>query len=154
MSTTWQTATVLVEQLPEADPSKLRELASWYRQLAERTGNPTIWEARLITAKDLDAKADRMECLLGPRTARSDDFDLAAAHRQRRRELPLSLTIVYRHPDRPHVGGITMIAEQAKAAAMVDQLEDRGCVVDKITARSAPTMIGRRSAGPVSLVEP
>jgi hypothetical protein len=66
----------------------------------------------------------------------------------------MSLTILYRHPDRPHEGGITMIAEQAKAAAMVDQLEDRGFVVDKITARSAPTMIGARSAVPVSLVEP
>ena len=43
------------------DPSKLRELASWYRGFAERTGNPTIWEARLRTAEDLEAEADRLD---------------------------------------------------------------------------------------------
>jgi hypothetical protein len=43
------------------DPSKLRELASWYREFAEQTGNPTIWEARLRTADHLDAEADRIE---------------------------------------------------------------------------------------------
>jgi DNA-directed RNA polymerase specialized sigma24 family protein len=42
-------------------PSTLRELASWYREFAERTGNPTIWESRLCTAEDLDAEADRIE---------------------------------------------------------------------------------------------
>ena len=36
------------------DPCKLRELARWYREFAERTGNPDIWHARLITAKDLE----------------------------------------------------------------------------------------------------
>ncbi len=45
----------------EADPSKLRELASWYRDLAERAGNPTIWESRLHTAEDLDIQADKIE---------------------------------------------------------------------------------------------
>jgi hypothetical protein len=25
------------------DPEKLRELASWYREFAERAGNPAIW---------------------------------------------------------------------------------------------------------------
>jgi hypothetical protein len=40
---------------------KLRELASWYREFAERTDNPVIWEARLRTAEDLDAEADRIE---------------------------------------------------------------------------------------------
>ena len=43
------------------DPSKLRELACWYRGFAERTGNPTIWEARLRTAEDLEAEADRLD---------------------------------------------------------------------------------------------
>jgi len=49
---------------------ELRKLASWYRQFAERTGNPTVWEARLRTAEDLDAEADRIERLarLGPET--------------------------------------------------------------------------------------
>ena len=44
-----------------AESHTLRELADWYREFAERTGNPTIWEARLRTAEDLDAEADRIE---------------------------------------------------------------------------------------------
>jgi hypothetical protein len=64
----------------------------------------------------------------------------------------MSLTILYRHPHRPHESAMTMIAEQAKAAAMVDQLEDRGFVVDKITARSRPSTTGARSAASASLV--
>ena len=47
--------------LMETNPSKLRELASWYRDFAERAGNPTIWEARLRTAKELEAEADVVE---------------------------------------------------------------------------------------------
>jgi hypothetical protein len=43
------------------DPGKLRELASWYREFAERAGNRAVWEARLHTAEDLDAEADRIE---------------------------------------------------------------------------------------------
>jgi hypothetical protein len=44
-----------------ANPERLRELASWYRGLAERTANPTIWDARLRTAEDLEAEAARLE---------------------------------------------------------------------------------------------
>ena len=43
------------------DPGKLRELASWYREFAERAGNPAVWEARLLTAEDLDAEAQLIE---------------------------------------------------------------------------------------------
>ena len=43
------------------DPSKLRALACWYREFAERTANPAIWEARLHTADDLEAEAARLE---------------------------------------------------------------------------------------------
>jgi hypothetical protein len=43
------------------DSSKLRELASWYREFAECTANPMIWEARLHTAEDLEAEADRLD---------------------------------------------------------------------------------------------
>jgi hypothetical protein len=32
------------------DPQRLRQLARWYREFAERTGNPTIWDWRLRTA--------------------------------------------------------------------------------------------------------
>jgi hypothetical protein len=43
------------------DPEKLRELAAWYREFAEYTGNPAIWDARLRTAEDLEAEAARLE---------------------------------------------------------------------------------------------
>ena len=43
------------------DPRKLRELAGWYREFAERAGNPAIWHARLTTAEDLEREADRLE---------------------------------------------------------------------------------------------
>ena len=43
------------------EPRKLRELAAWYREFAERAGNPAIWHARLMTAKDLEREADRLE---------------------------------------------------------------------------------------------
>jgi hypothetical protein len=43
------------------DPEKLRRLASWYREFAERAGSPAIWEGRLRMAGDLEAEADRME---------------------------------------------------------------------------------------------
>lgn len=43
------------------EPDRLRELACWYREFAERTGNPTIWDARLRTAEDLEAEAARLE---------------------------------------------------------------------------------------------
>lgn len=45
------------------DPTRLRELASWYRAFAERTANPMIWECRLQTADDLDEEATRLERL-------------------------------------------------------------------------------------------
>jgi hypothetical protein len=47
---------------------RLRELASWYREYAERTGNPAIWDARIRTAEDLEAEASRLESR--PRRAR------------------------------------------------------------------------------------
>jgi hypothetical protein len=46
------------------DPEELRILARWYRALAERTANPTVWEARLITAEDLEAEAERIESIV------------------------------------------------------------------------------------------
>jgi len=49
---------------------ELRELALWYREFADRAGNPAIWEARLLTGQELDDEADRLEAeLLGARTA-------------------------------------------------------------------------------------
>ena len=46
-----------------AEARRLRELAAWYRAYAERAGNPAIWDARLRTAEDLEAEADRSERL-------------------------------------------------------------------------------------------
>jgi hypothetical protein len=43
------------------DPCRLRELAAWYREFAERAGDPVIWEARLRTAAELEREADRLE---------------------------------------------------------------------------------------------
>ena len=50
------------------DENKLRQLAAWYREFAERAGSPWIWEARLRTAKELEAQADRVEAKLAPVT--------------------------------------------------------------------------------------
>ena len=43
------------------DARRLRELAAWYREYAERTGNPAIWDARIRTAENLEAEAFRLE---------------------------------------------------------------------------------------------
>ena len=48
-------------EIGSKDPKRLRELASWYRELAERAGSAVIWEARLLTAEDLVAEAERIE---------------------------------------------------------------------------------------------
>jgi DNA-binding Xre family transcriptional regulator len=46
------------------DPIKLRELAAWYREFADKTDNPMIWEARLQTAEDLERSAECSEMSL------------------------------------------------------------------------------------------
>jgi len=48
------------DALPD-DPLKLRDLASWYREFADRAGNSWIWAARLRTAEDLETQADLIE---------------------------------------------------------------------------------------------
>jgi len=40
---------------------KLRELAAWYREFAERAGDPWIWDARLKTADKLENEAALLE---------------------------------------------------------------------------------------------
>jgi len=40
---------------------ELRKLAAWYRDYAERAGNPAIWEARLRTAEVLEARANQLQ---------------------------------------------------------------------------------------------
>ncbi len=38
--------------------TKLRNLAKWYRDLAEKAGELWIWEARLRQAEELESEAD------------------------------------------------------------------------------------------------
>jgi hypothetical protein len=51
----------------EPEHSRLRALASWHREQAERAGSPVIWDARLRTAEDLEKEADRVEADRSPR---------------------------------------------------------------------------------------
>jgi hypothetical protein len=43
---------------------KLRELAAWYREYAERAGSSWIWDARLRTADKLEKEAALLETRL------------------------------------------------------------------------------------------
>lgn len=43
-----------------SEAQRLRELASWYHEFAERAENPTIWDLRLRTAEDLEKAADEL----------------------------------------------------------------------------------------------
>jgi hypothetical protein len=43
------------------DPDKLRELAAWYREFAERAGSSAISESRLRIAGELEEEADLLE---------------------------------------------------------------------------------------------
>jgi hypothetical protein len=56
----------------------------------------------------------------------------------------VSLTILYRNPRRPDEAGMTVVADQAKATAMKDQLEHHGYLVIKIAtatfAKHMPTI--------------
>jgi hypothetical protein len=39
---------------------KMRSLAAWYREFAEKAANPWIWEARLLHAQELEREAERL----------------------------------------------------------------------------------------------
>jgi hypothetical protein len=52
-------------------PHKLRELAVWYREFAERAGNTAIWDSRLRMAEDLELEAQRIERAHGQRRERT-----------------------------------------------------------------------------------
>ena len=47
------------------EPEKLRALASWYREFAERARSTGIWEARLRMADELEVEADRLSASSG-----------------------------------------------------------------------------------------
>ena len=58
------------EEAPNMDRAQeLRELAAWYRNLAERAGSPWIWEARLRRAKELEREADGLTAEVKPAAA-------------------------------------------------------------------------------------
>jgi hypothetical protein len=61
--------------------------------------------------------------------ARADNFRRDG---RKNESLPVSLTILYRHPHRPDEAGMTVVADRAKAAAMTIQLELRGFQIIKI----------------------
>jgi N-dimethylarginine dimethylaminohydrolase len=48
----------------------------------------------------------------------------------------MSLTIAYRHPQRPDEAGVVLVPDRAKAAEMKDQLENRGFLVIEIATTS------------------
>jgi N-dimethylarginine dimethylaminohydrolase len=48
----------------------------------------------------------------------------------------MSLTIAYRHPQRPDEAGVVLVPDRAKAAEMKDQLENRGFLVIEIATAS------------------
>jgi uroporphyrinogen-III synthase len=48
----------------------------------------------------------------------------------------MSLTILYRHPQRPDEAGVVVVRDRAKAAEMKDQLENRGFLVVEIATAS------------------
>jgi hypothetical protein len=50
---------------------RLRDLAAWYREFAERTENPAIWDSRLRTAEELEREAEALESRNGPGRARA-----------------------------------------------------------------------------------
>jgi hypothetical protein len=43
------------------ETDRLRRLAAWYREMAERAGDPWVWEARLKTAIEMEREAARLE---------------------------------------------------------------------------------------------
>ena len=50
----------------------------------------------------------------------------------------MALTILYHNPERPNEAGMTMITDRTVTTEVIRQLEKRGFVVDKITARPSP----------------
>src|SRR5665213_1724420 len=69
-----------------------------------------------------------------PNLAAIDHFGNLRLDRRREESFPVSLTILYRHPRRPDEAGMTVVADQAKAAAMKTQLEHSGYLVIKIVS--------------------
>jgi hypothetical protein len=52
---------LMIQCLARAE--ELLKLAVWYREYAERTGNPEIWASRIRTAERLEEEAAQMEAV-------------------------------------------------------------------------------------------
>jgi hypothetical protein len=61
-----------MKYLEQESTQKLRELAAWYREYAERAGNSAIWDARLRTAEKLEEEANSLEHRCESRLARAE----------------------------------------------------------------------------------
>jgi hypothetical protein len=59
---------------------RLEELAAWHRANADHAGSPWIWEARLLTAEDLERQAAVLRARL---SGRSGELQQAATGRKR-----------------------------------------------------------------------
>jgi hypothetical protein len=59
----------MMPQVVPQNPQKLRELAAWYREYAERAATPWVSEGRLQTAADLERYAALMEAAAQKRRA-------------------------------------------------------------------------------------
>jgi hypothetical protein len=57
------------------EAQKLRELAAWYREFAERAGASWIWEARLRRASELEREADRLQASMAETLLSPDSSD-------------------------------------------------------------------------------
>jgi hypothetical protein len=51
----------MVPNIEVENPQKLRELATWYRDYAERAGTLWVWERRLQTAEEIERRAAMLE---------------------------------------------------------------------------------------------
>jgi hypothetical protein len=60
---------IMSDAMPDA--GRLRYLASWYREIAEKAGEPRIWYLRMCTARRLEKEAEQLEV----RSARDKDED-------------------------------------------------------------------------------
>ena len=57
----WPASSGLERGRAMQEVDRLRKLAAWYREFAERAGEPWIWQARLETAGELENKAALLE---------------------------------------------------------------------------------------------
>lgn len=53
----YETAAAITAGRRERQATRLLALAAWYREYAEVTDSPTIWDFRLRTAEDLERQA-------------------------------------------------------------------------------------------------